>query len=84
MYKRQVLDKTETSMGSRMLRRWIEEPLVNKEKITLRLNAVEELFNDLSLNDSLKEALHDIYDIERILGKISNKNANACLLYTSQ
>lgn len=56
-----------------MLRRWIEEPLVNKEKITLRLNAVEELFNDLSLNDSLKEALHDIYDIERILGKISNK-----------
>lgn len=72
-----VLDKTETSMGSRMLRRWIEEPLVNKEKINLRLNAVEELFNDLSLNDSLKEALHDIYDIERILGKISNKNANA-------
>ena len=72
-----VLDKTETSMGSRMLRRGIEEPLVNKEKITLRLNAVEELFNDLSLNDSLKEALHDIYDIERILGKISNKNANA-------
>lgn len=72
-----VLDKTETSMGSRMLRRWIEEPLVNKEKITLRLNAVEELFNDLSLNESLKEALHDIYDIERILGKISNKNANA-------
>lgn len=72
-----VLDKTETSMGSRMLRRWIEEPLVNKEKITLRLNAVEELFNDLSLNDSLKEALHDIYDIERILGKISNNNANA-------
>lgn len=72
-----VLDKTETSMGSRMLRRWIEEPLVNKEKITLRLNAVEELFNDLSLNDSLKEALHDIYDIERILSKISNKNANA-------
>ncbi|WP_332833490.1 DNA mismatch repair protein MutS [Clostridium perfringens] len=72
-----VLDKTETSMGSRMLRRWIEEPLVNKEKITLRLNAVEELFNDLSLNDSFKEALHDIYDIERILGKISNKNANA-------
>ena len=72
-----VLDKTETSMGSRMLRRWIEEPLVNKEKINLRLNAVEELFKDLSLNDSLKEALHDIYDIERILGKISNKNANA-------
>ncbi|MGG5461659.1 DNA mismatch repair protein MutS [Clostridium sp. B9] len=72
-----VLDKTETSMGSRMLRRWIEEPLVNKEKINLRLNAVEELFSDISLNDSLKEALHDIYDIERILGKISNKNANA-------
>ncbi|WP_300348874.1 DNA mismatch repair protein MutS [Clostridium sp.] len=72
-----VLDKTETSMGSRMLRRWIEEPLVNREKISGRLNAVEELFSDISLNDSLKEALHDIYDIERILGKISNKNANA-------
>ncbi len=58
-----VLDKTETSMGSRMLRRWIEEPLVNKEKITLRLNAVEELFNDLSLNDSLKEAFYMIFMI---------------------
>lgn len=72
-----VLDKTETSMGSRMLRRWIEEPLVNKEKIKERLDSVDELFSDISLNDSLKEALHDIYDIERILGKISNQNANA-------
>ncbi len=72
-----VLDKTKTSMGSRALRRWIEEPLINKERIQERLDGVYELFNDISLNDSLREALHDIYDIERILGKVSNKNVNA-------
>ena len=72
-----VLDKTKTSMGSRALRRWIEEPLINREKIQERLDGVYELFNDISLNDSLREALDDIYDIERILGKISNKNVNA-------
>ena len=72
-----VLDKTKTSMGSRALRRWIEEPLINKERIQERLDGVYELFNDISLNDTLREALHDIYDIERILGKVSNKNVNA-------
>ncbi len=72
-----VLDKTKTSMGSRNLRRWIEEPLINKEKIQERLDGVYELFNNISLNDSLREALDDIYDIERILGKVSNKNVNA-------
>lgn len=72
-----VLDKTQTSMGSRTLRRWIEEPLINKNKIQKRLDGVEELFNDISLNENLREALRDIYDIERILGKVSNKNVNA-------
>ena len=72
-----VLDKTKTSMGSRNLRRWIEEPLINKEKIQERLDGVYELFSNIYLNDNLREALDDIYDIERILGKISNKNVNA-------
>lgn len=72
-----VLDKTETSMGSRTLRRWIEEPLINKVKIQERLDGVEELYDDIPLNENLREALKDIYDIERILGKISNQNVNA-------
>ncbi|MPQ43941.1 DNA mismatch repair protein MutS [Clostridium tarantellae] len=72
-----ILDKTQTSMGSRTLRRWIEEPLINKEKIKERHDAIEELHEDIFLNDNLREALKDIYDIERILGKISSKNVNA-------
>lgn len=72
-----VLDKTCTSMGARQLRKWVEQPLINKEKINLRLDAVSELVNNLSLHDDLREALSDIYDIERIVGKISSKAVNA-------
>lgn len=72
-----VLDKAKTSMGSREMRRWIEQPLINKSLINNRLDGVDELYNSLSLNEDIRTALDDIYDIERILGKISNKNANA-------
>ena len=72
-----VLDKTKTSMGSRALRRWIEEPLVSLEKIEGRLEAVEELYNSLINLEELRDALNSIYDIERIIGKISNKNVSA-------
>ena len=72
-----ILDKTNTSMGGRQLRKWIEQPLINKNMIEDRLAAVEELLNNLSLHEDLKESLKDIYDIERIVGKISSKNVNA-------
>ena len=71
-----VLDKTATSMGGRALRRWIDEPLIVKEEIEKRLNGVEELFNDISFNEDLRASLKEIYDIERILGKISSCNVN--------
>ncbi|MEO2509160.1 DNA mismatch repair protein MutS [Clostridium paraputrificum] len=71
-----VLDKTATSMGGRSLRRWIDEPLIVKEEIEKRLDSVEELFNDISFNEDLRASLKEIYDIERILGKISSCNVN--------
>ena len=71
-----VLDKTATSMGGRSLRKWIEEPLIIKKEIENRLLGVEELTTNLSFNDDLRTSLKDIYDIERIVGKISNKNVN--------
>lgn len=72
-----VLDKTATSMGGRAIRKWIEEPLIIKSEIEKRLNGVEELFNNNYFNEDLRLLLKEIYDIERIVGKISNKNVNA-------
>ncbi|WP_066893270.1 DNA mismatch repair protein MutS [Clostridium nigeriense] len=72
-----VLDKTETSMGGRAIRKWIEEPLIIKKEIEKRLEGVEELFNNGYFNEDLRLLLKEIYDIERIVGKVSNKNVNA-------
>lgn len=72
-----VLDKTSTSMGSRLLRKWVEQPLLVKNRIEERLSAVEELTNNLLLKENLVECLKSIYDIERITGKISAKSVNA-------
>ena len=72
-----VLDKTETSMGGRLIRRWINDPLVNVDDINARLNAVEEIKNDLLLSDRIVESLKSIYDIERLAGKISYGTVNA-------
>ena len=72
-----VLDKTATSMGGRAIRKWIEEPLIVKKEIEKRLEGVEELFNNGYFNEDLRLLLKEIYDIERIVGKISNKNVNA-------
>ncbi|MDU4143134.1 DNA mismatch repair protein MutS [Clostridium sp.] len=71
-----VLDKTATSMGGRALRRWIDEPLIVKEEIEKRLDGVEELFSNIAFNEDLRASLKEIYDIERILGKISSCNVN--------
>ena len=72
-----VLDKTSTSMGGRLLRRWISDPLIDVKEINNRLDAVEELKNDVILKGELIENLKGVYDIERLVGKISYGNANA-------
>jgi DNA mismatch repair protein MutS len=77
-----VMDKTNTAMGARRLRKWIEQPLVSKESIEKRLCAVEELLQNMSLHDELKEMLRDIYDIERLIGKISSKSVNPKELFS--
>ncbi|NRZ53913.1 DNA mismatch repair protein MutS [Clostridium beijerinckii] len=64
-------------MGGRTIRKWIEEPLIIKSEIEKRLSGVSEAFSSISFNEDLRSSLKDIYDIERIVGKISNKNVNA-------
>ncbi len=72
-----VLDKTHTSMGGRLLRRWVSDPLIDVNDINLRLNAVKELKEDIILRDDAVEKLNRVYDIERLAGKISYGTANA-------
>ncbi len=72
-----VLDRTLTSMGGRHLRRWVNDPLIDIEEIHNRLEAVKELKEDLILKSDIGENLKKVYDIERLVGKISYGNANA-------
>ncbi len=71
-----VLDKTATAMGSRKLKQWLREPLNNAEEINLRLDAVEELTLQPMLENNLREALKQVYDFERLAGRIAAGNAN--------
>ena len=71
-----VLDKTRTAMGARMLRQFIEQPLIDKEQIEKRLNSVEALSNQAISRDEIREYLNPIYDLERLLGKVSYRSAN--------
>ena len=72
-----VLDKTATSMGGRMLRRWINDPLVDVKEINERLEAAKELKENMILRGDILETLNRVYDIERLAGRISYGNANA-------
>ena len=72
-----VLDKTYTSMGGRLLRKWINEPLIDVQDINKRLNSVEELKNNLIFRGDIIDSLKRIYDIERLVGKIAYGNTNA-------
>ena len=72
-----VLDKTYTSMGGRLLRKWINEPLIDVAQINKRLNAVEELKDNLIFRGDIVDSLKHIYDIERLVGKIAYGNSNA-------
>ena len=71
-----ILDKTRTAMGGRMLRSWLEQPLIRKEAIEERLDAVEELFSDGVSREEIREYLGPIYDLERLLGRVSYGTAN--------
>ena len=72
-----VLDHTKTAMGARMLRKWLEQPLVSCLPILKRLQGVEELYKDPMLKDGLFDAFKKVHDIERSLAKIVYKTANA-------
>ena len=72
-----VLDKTSTLMGGRLLRRWINDPLLDVSEINKRLDAVKNLKDDFILRGDITECLKKVYDIERLAGKISYGNANA-------
>ena len=71
-----VLDKTKTSMGARMLRKYVEQPLIEKEMVQKRLDAVEELVNHAINREEMREYLGPVYDLERIGGKITYQTAN--------
>ena len=72
-----VLDFTKTAPGNRLLRRWLESPLVDITAINRRLDAVEELFKNFTTRRNLREALRDIHDFERLMTKIEVGSANA-------
>lgn len=71
-----VLDKTKTAMGARTMRSMIEQPLINKETIEGRLDVIEELNNNSIDREEIREYLNPIYDLERLMTKISCKSAN--------
>ncbi len=71
-----VLNKTNTSMGARLLKQWIEKPLLKINKIIKRQNSIEELIENFDLHSKLKELLSDITDIDRIVSKISSLSIN--------
>ena len=71
-----VLDKTKTAMGGRLLRSWLEQPLVKREEIERRLDGVEELCAFPIIRDEIREYLQPVYDLERLLSKVSYGTAN--------
>lgn len=72
-----VLDETVTAMGARKLKHWLETPLLDKNLIQQRLDAVEELVENALLRESLRKAIKGIYDLERLVGRVAYGSANA-------
>ncbi len=71
-----VLDKTKTAMGGRLLRSMLEQPLIDRGEMELRLDAIEELNRDSVSRDEIREYLNPVYDLERLLSKVTYKTAN--------
>lgn len=72
-----VLDKTVTAMGTRTLKKWIERPLMNKNAISNRHDIVDAFYHNFMERDVLRQALKSVYDLERLVGRISFGNVNA-------
>ena len=72
-----LLDKCKTAMGSRKLKSWMLNPLKNKDAINARYDKIEKLNNEFILKDELKNLLYEVYDIERLSGKVINGSLNA-------
>ncbi len=72
-----VLDETASALGSRRLRDWIRRPLLDRETIEARLDAVEELSRDVRTRETIQEQLRDVYDLERLISRVSRGRANA-------
>lgn len=72
-----VLDRTVTAMGSRLLKKWLERPLRNKQQIEDRLDVVEAFYEQFMEREQIRDLLKSIYDLERLVGRISYGNANA-------
>ena len=77
-----ILDKTSTAMGGRLLKKWLEQPLINIKEIEKRQNIVQLFVEDIMLIDQVKKCLKRIYDLERLVGRISYGNCNARDLYS--
>ncbi|HPD33585.1 MAG TPA: DNA mismatch repair protein MutS [Candidatus Kapabacteria bacterium] len=71
-----IIDNTITSMGSRLLKHWLVQPLINVQEINLRLETVEEFYNDIEIANNLRKILSNIGDLERLLSKISANKIN--------
>lgn len=71
-----LLDRSQTSMGARLLRRWIDKPLLSRKAVEERLEAVEYLYNQFILREDIKSSLNEIYDLERLVARIAFGNAN--------
>ena len=72
-----VLDRTKTAIGGRLLKRWLEQPLLDVNAIASRLDAVEEFSGDYALLDDVMVLLDEVYDLERLLGRVHCDSANA-------
>lgn len=72
-----VLDKTKTAMGARLLKTYIENPLIDKEEINKRYDTIEKLLDEFILHEDLKGLLYEVYDLERLSGRIAFGSANA-------
>lgn len=72
-----LLDDTKSAMGGRLLRQWIERPLINQEKIERRMDIVEVLIENFIERETIKDIINDIYDIEKLAGRVAFGNVNA-------
>ena len=72
-----LLDETKTAMGSRKLKSWLENPLVDKDKLEARYDVISTLLEEFILSEDLRKTLYNVYDLERLCGRIALSSANA-------